>query len=300
MKCANLNKPQWLKLRVKCKCDTYDETERIVKKHRVRTICADGLCPNIRTCWGKKHAAFMILGDICTRRCTFCNIPHGDPKGCIDHNEPYSIACAARAMELKHIVITSVTRDDLRDGGAKQFVECITSIRSLNNNITIEVLTPDFYKKIGALESIAHAKPDVFNHNLETVSSLYAKIKPGANYTQKLNLLQKVKEIDEKIFTKSGIMLGLGENIHEVEQTMDDLRCAGVDFLTIGQYLPPSPTHMPVYDYVHPEIFSRYEEMAYRKGFIVVASSPLTRSSYHADDLFIQLKERKIQQNTTK
>lgn len=285
-------KPEWLKLRVGRQDEAYNETAEIVRAHGIRTICVEGACPNIHECWRKRHAAFMILGDICTRCCMFCNIRCGVPAVGVSRDEPERLAKAVQSMGLSHVVITSVTRDDLHDGGAGQFVACIRALRSLRLCPSIEVLTPDFYGKVGALEDVVRAKPDIFNHNLETVPSLYRVIKPGSCYDQKLDLLRRVKDIDSGVFTKSGIMLGLGETQCEVEILLDDLRAVDVDFITIGQYLQPSPTHAEVRAYITPEEFAYYGEIARSKGFKIVSSTPFTRSSYHADSLFAKFKEK--------
>jgi len=253
------------------------------------TVCEEAGCPNIGECWDKKHATFMIMGEICTRACAFCNVATGLP-GPLDPEEPANVANAVRQMGLSHVVITSVDRDDLPDGGAQHFVEVIGAIRTASPGTTIEVLTPDFLRKPGALEKVVAAKPDVFNHNLETVPSNYLTVRPGARYFHSIRLLQRVKELDPSMFTKSGIMVGLGETRNEVLQLMDDLRTADVDFLTIGQYLQPTRKHHPVKQFVTPEEFKSYETVAYAKGFLLVSSSPLTRSSHHAGEDFARLR----------
>src|SRR5690606_25842733 len=261
----------------------------IVKSNRLVTVCEEAGCPNIGECWDKKHATFMIMGEICTRACAFCNVATGLPTA-LDPEEPANVAKAVRQMGLSHVVVTSVDRDDLPDGGAQHFVEVIHAIRAASPATTIEVLTPDFLRKPGALEKVVAAKPDVFNHNLETVPSNYLTVRPGARYFHSIRLLQRVKEIDPTIFTKSGIMVGLGEERNEILQLMDDLRSANVDFMTIGQYLQPSRKHHPVKQFVTPEEFKSYETVAYAKGFLLVSFSPLTRSSHHAGEDFARLR----------
>jgi lipoic acid synthetase len=260
-----------------------------VKTHKLVTVCEEAGCPNIGECWDKKHATFMIMGEICTRACAFCNVATGIPTA-LDHDEPARVADAVKQMGLSHVVITSVDRDDLDDGGAEHFAEVIHAIRALTPDTTIEILTPDFLRKDGALEVVVAAKPDVFNHNLETVPSNYLTVRPGARYFHSIRLLQRVKELDPSIFTKSGIMVGLGEERNEILQLMDDLRSANVDFMTIGQYLQPSKKHHPVKRFVTPEEFKSYETIGKTKGFLLVASSPLTRSSHHAGEDFARLK----------
>ena len=255
----------------------------------LNTVCEEAACPNIGECWAKKHATVMILGSVCTRACAFCNVATGRPDQ-LDPHEPEHVAEAVATLGLEHVVITSVDRDDLDDGGADQFVQTIRRLRERRPATTIEILTPDFLRKDGALEAVVAAGPDVYNHNLETVPRLYPTIRPGARYFHSLRLLQRVKEIDPSRFTKSGIMVGLGESREEVLQVMDDLRSADVDFLTIGQYLQPTPKHAPVDRFVTPDEFKAYAQMAYGKGFLLVASSPLTRSSYHAGDDFARLR----------
>jgi lipoic acid synthetase len=260
-----------------------------VKSHNLVTVCEEAGCPNIGECWDKKHATFMIMGDICTRACAFCNVATGMP-GPLDPNEAENVGKAVAKMGLSHVVITSVDRDDLADGGAQHFADVIHAIRKATPGTTIEILTPDFLRKDGALEIVVAAKPDVFNHNLETVPSHYLTVRPGARYFHSIRLLQRVKELDPSMFTKSGIMVGLGEERNEVIQLMDDLRSANVDFITIGQYLQPSKKHHPVKKFVTPDEFKSYETVAYTKGFLMVASSPLTRSSHHAGDDFARLR----------
>lgn len=282
-----LQKPHWLKVRAPIGRQL-DETSQIVRKNGLNTVCEEAACPNRGECWSKQHAAFMILGSVCTRGCRFCNVKTGKPDQ-LDPHEPEKLAQAVVEMNLKHVVITSVDRDDLDDGGASHFAECIYAIRNSSPKTTIEVLTPDFLRKGDAYKLIVDAKPNVFNHNIETVPSLYSYIRPGARYFNSLNLLSKVKQMDNSIFTKSGLMVGLGETETEILQVMDDLRAANVDFITIGQYLRPTPSHAEVKKYVTPEEFQYYYQAAIAKGFLVVASSPLTRSSYHADDDFKRL-----------
>lgn len=268
------------------------ETTQLVQRLQLHTVCEEAACPNIGECWSKKQATFMILGDTCTRACRFCNIKTGRPHG-VDTEEPQRIAQATAEMALTHVVITSVTRDDLQDGGATQFADTIAAIRNLSPSTTIEVLTPDFLRKEGALAIVMAAKPDVFNHNLETVPRLYPTIRLGARYFHSLNLLSRAKDYYPHTFTKSGLMVGLGESQSEISQVMDDLRCAQVDFLTIGQYLQPTPAHYPVQNFLSQQNFEDYEALARRKGFLMVSASPLTRSSYHAGDDFMKLKAAK-------
>ncbi|MBN9598884.1 MAG: lipoyl synthase [Afipia sp.] len=281
-------KPDWIRVRAPTS-GGFSNTHKIVKENGLVTVCEEAGCPNIGECWSKKHATFMIMGDTCTRACAFCNVKTGLP-GALDHNEPEHIAIAVKKLGLAHVVITSVDRDDLADGGAEHFARTIAAIRADCPTTTIEILTPDFLRKDGALEKVVAAKPDVFNHNLETVPSRYLTVRPGARYFHSIRLLQQVKEIDPTIFTKSGIMVGLGEERHEVLQVMDDLRSADVDFLTIGQYLQPTLKHHAVMRYVTPEEFKGYETVAYTKGFLMVSASPLTRSSHHAGEDFAKLQ----------
>ncbi len=281
-------KPSWLKVKAPTS-KQYLETYDLIKEHKLNTVCQEAACPNIGECWSKKHATVMILGSTCTRACAFCNIKTGVPDK-LDPHEPDNLAMAISKLGLKHVVITSVDRDDLDDGGAGHFSQCIKKIKGLSPNMTVEVLTPDFRFKKGAIETVVAAKPDVYNHNIETVPRLYASIRPGARYYHSLRLLQNVKELDDSIFTKSGIMVGLGESKEEVLQVMDDMRAAGVDFMTIGQYLQPTPKHAEVKEFITPEHFEYYGKMAKIKGFLMVSSSALTRSSYHADEDFINLK----------
>src|SRR5262249_3497822 len=267
----------------------YAETSRIVREHGLNTVCVEASCPNIGECWEQRHATFMIMGDTCTRACAFCNVRTGLP-GPLDPAEPERVADAVAKLGLAHVVITSVDRDDLDDGGAGHFANVIRAIRARTPETTIEVLTPDFLRKDGAAETVVAARPDVFNHNLETVPALYLTVRPGARYFASLRLLQRAKELDPLMFTKSGVMVGVGEERNEVLQLMDDLRAADVDFLTIGQYLQPTRKHHAVARFVTPEEFKAYETIAYAKGFLMVASSPLTRSSHHAGDDFRRLR----------
>jgi lipoyl synthase len=283
-----LRKPDWIRVKAPVS-KGYAETRDIVRAHGLHTVCEEAGCPNIGECWTKRHATMMIMGDTCTRACAFCNVRTGMPNP-LDSAEPQNVAAAVAKLGLEHVVITSVDRDDLADGGGEHFAQVIRAIRSKTPITTIEVLTPDFLRKDGALETVVVAKPDVFNHNLETVPGLYLKIRPGARYFHSLRLLQQVKEIDPHMFTKSGIMVGLGEEREQVLQLMDDLRSANVDFLTIGQYLQPTRKHAEVKRFVTPEEFTAYERTAYAKGFLMVSASPLTRSSYHAGDDFARLR----------
>ncbi len=283
-----LRKPDWIRVKAPGS-PKWAETQRIVKEHGLVTVCEEAGCPNIGECWEKKHATFMIMGDTCTRACAFCNVKTGMPAA-LDPTEPASVADAVAKLGLSHVVITSVDRDDLADGGAQHFADVILAIRAVSPKTTIEILTPDFLRKEGALEIVVAAKPDVFNHNLETVPSKYLTVRPGARYFHSIRLLQRVKELDPTIFTKSGIMVGLGEERPEVLQLMDDLRSADVDFLTIGQYLQPTRKHHPVLKFVTPEEFKSYESVANAKGFLLVSSSPLTRSSHHAGEDFARLQ----------
>ena len=281
-------KPPWIRVKAPTSAG-YGETLRLMRAHGLHTVCEEAACPNIGECWSRGHVTVMILGDICTRACAFCNVKTGRP-GAVDALEPENLALSVARMGLKHVVVTSVDRDDLDDGGAAQFVRCIERIREASPGTTIEVLTPDFRNKEGALEAVIAARPDVYNHNLETVPRLYPTIRPGARYFHSLRLLDQAKKLDPTIFTKSGIMVGLGEERREVLQVMDDQRSADVDFLTIGQYLRPTPRHAPVDRYVTPDEFEDYRRLALARGFLMVASSPLTRSSYHADRDFETLR----------
>jgi lipoic acid synthetase len=287
-------KPNWIRSRI-LDSQNYFETKEIINKKRLHTVCQEASCPNISECWSKRHATFMIMGDTCTRACAFCNVKTGKPTH-LDPLEPTKIAQATKELKLKHVVITSVDRDDLEDGGAEHFSKTIQEIRKKNNQTTIEVLTPDFLRKGDVYKKVVSAAPDVFNHNIETVPSLYLKVRPGSKYFTSVNLLRSAKEINKKIFTKSGVMLGLGETRDEVLQVMDDLLEANVDFLTIGQYLQPSVKHYPLDRYVHPEEFAELKSIALLKGFLIVASSPLTRSSYHADEDFSKMKKLREKQ----
>lgn len=281
-------KPDWIRVRAP-QGGVYAETQAIVKQFKLTTVCEEAGCPNIGECWSKKHATFMIMGEVCTRACAFCNVATGKPDE-LDKMEPLRVGVAVEKMGLKHVVITSVDRDDLADGGAEHFVKTIEAIRFKSPNTTIEILTPDFKNKAGAVEIVAKARPDVFNHNLETVPRLYPTVRPGARYFTSLRVLEQAKEIDGTIFTKSGLMVGLDETKEEVGQVMDDLRAAGVDFLTVGQYLQPTPKHAPVDRFWTPEEFEGIEKMARAKGFLMVSASPLTRSSHHAGEDFERLK----------
>ena len=283
-----LKKPGWIRVKAPGSRG-YADTHRIVRENGLHTVCEEAGCPNIGECWEKKHATFLIMGDTCTRACAFCNVKTGLP-GPLDPAEPNHVAEATEKLGLRHVVVTSVDRDDLDDGGAAHFAAVIGAIRARCPQTTIEVLTPDFLRKDGALEQVVAAKPDVFNHNLETVPSLYLSVRPGARYFHSIRLLQRVKELDPAMFTKSGIMVGLGEERNEVLQVMDDLRSAEVDFLTIGQYLQPTRKHHSVMQFVTPDEFKAYEAAAYAKSFLMVSSSPLTRSSHHAGEDFARLK----------
>jgi lipoic acid synthetase len=286
-------KPDWIRVKAPNSA-AFAETRAIVKNNRLVTVCEEAGCPNIGECWEKKHATMMILGDVCTRACSFCNVATGKPKPGVDEGEPERIAAAVAQMGLDHVVITSVDRDDLEDGGAMHFVHTIKAIRRATPGTTIEILTPDFLRKDGWEYRVIDAHPDVFNHNLETVPRLYLSVRPGARYFHSLRLLQKVKDRDPSQFTKSGLMVGLGETKAEVLQVMDDMRSAGVDFLTIGQYLQPTRKHAVLDRYVTPEEFRAYEEIARAKGFLMVSASPLTRSSYHAGEDFAKLKAARM------
>ena len=284
-----LRKPAWIRVKAPVS-KGYAETREIVRSKGLVTVCEEAACPNIGECWDQRHATMMILGDTCTRACAFCNVRTGLP-GAVDADEPAKVARAVAEMGLRHVVITSVDRDDLADGGAKHFVDVIEAIRAASPGTTIEILTPDFLRKPeAAVASVIDARPDVFNHNLETVPRLYLSVRPGARYYNSLRLLERVKDRDPNAFTKSGLMVGLGETREEVMQVMDDMRSAGIDFLTIGQYLQPTRKHAPVDRYVTPEEFKAYEAVARAKGFAMVSASPLTRSSHHAGDDFAKLK----------
>jgi len=281
-------KPEWIRVKAPAGAG-YTRTRDIVRGHNLHTVCEEAGCPNIGECWDKAHATFMIMGDTCTRACAFCNVKTGLP-GALDPAEPGHVGAAVAKLELAHVVITSVDRDDLEDGGAAHFAATIRAIRESSPGTTIEILTPDFLRKTGAVERVMQSPPDVFNHNLETVPRLYLSIRPGARYYVSLRLLARVKEIDPSMFTKSGLMVGLGESREEIMQVMDDLRAAEVDFLTIGQYLQPTRKHAPVERFVPPDEFKALESIARAKGFLMVSASPLTRSSYHAGDDFARLR----------
>jgi lipoyl synthase len=286
-------KPDWIRVKAPGSA-RWAETNRIVRDNNLVTVCEEAGCPNIGECWEKKHATFMIMGDTCTRACAFCNVKTGLPQA-LDPDEPAKVADAVAKLGLQHVVITSVDRDDLADGGAGHFAAVIEAIRSRSPETTIEVLTPDFLRKNGALEIVVAARPDVFNHNLETVPSHYLTVRPGARYFHSVRLLQRIKELDSSIFTKSGIMVGLGEERNEILQLMDDLRSADVDFLTIGQYLQPTRKHHPVVRFVTPDEFKGLETTAYAKGFLLVSATPLTRSSHHAGEDFARLKSARLE-----
>ena len=281
-------KPDWIRVKAPTS-KGFAETRAIVRAKNLHTVCEEAACPNIGECWDKKHATMMIMGDTCTRACAFCNVKTGQPSA-LDPSEPDNVATAVAEMGLNHVVITSVDRDDLDDGGARHFAQVINAIREKAPEATIEILTPDFLRKDGAAEIVIDARPDVFNHNLETVPRLYLSIRPGARYYHSMRLLERVKERDPQMFTKSGIMVGLGESREEVMQVMDDMRSAGVDFITIGQYLQPTRRHAPVDRFVTPDEFQSYEALARAKGFLMVSASPLTRSSHHAGEDFARLR----------
>ena len=287
-------KPSWIRSKL-TNSQEFFLTKSIVNQHKLKTVCQEANCPNITECWSKRHATFLIMGDTCTRACAFCDVITGKPNK-LDPLEPVKISSAVKKLNLKHAVITSVDRDDLYDGGANHFYEVITETRKNNPKTTIEVLTPDFLRKGDSYKKVVEAKPDVFNHNIETVPGLYRKVRPGSRYFSSVELLKNVKNIDKNIFTKSGLMVGLGENKEEVLQVMDDLRSAEVDFLTIGQYLQPSVKHYPLDRYYRPEEFEELKALAKSKGFLLVSSSPLTRSSYHADEDFTKLQKNRINQ----
>jgi len=282
-------KPHWIRSKI-TNSQFFFQTKKVVNENKLVTVCEEANCPNITECWSKKHATFMIMGDTCTRACAFCDVKTGKPTS-LDIYEPYKISIAVKKLNLKHVVITSVDRDDLDDGGSNHFFDVITATRKKNPNTSIEVLTPDFLRKGDAYKKILESDLDVFNHNIETVPRLYTKVRPGARYFGSLELLKNAKKYNKKIFTKSGIMVGLGEGKDEIMQVMDDLRSAEVDFLTIGQYLQPSSKHHPLDRYYHPDEFKEFKNIAKIKGFLLVSSSPLTRSSYHADEDFKKLQE---------
>ena len=288
-------KPYWIKTKI-FNPRKYIETKEVLAKKKLNTVCQEASCPNISECWSKNHATFMIMGDTCTRACSFCNVRTGKPS-LLDPLEPINIAMATKELNLKHVVITSVDRDDLKDGGAYHFSKVIKEVRKINKNTTIEVLTPDFLRKGDAYHKVVNANPDVFNHNIETVPNLYKNVRQGSNYIASIELLKSAKKINNKLFTKSGIMLGLGEKKNEVLQVMDDLIDANVDFLTIGQYLQPTPKHFPLSRYIHPDEFNDLKKIALSKGFLIVSSSPLTRSSYHADEDFKKMKKLREKQS---
>ena len=285
-------KPEWIRSKLSNSKEFF-LTKTIINKNNLVTVCQEANCPNITECWSKRHATFMIMGDTCTRACAFCDVKTGKP-GKLDDLEPIKISQAVKKLNLKHVVITSVDRDDLKDGGSNHFFDVINQTRKINPNTTIEVLTPDFLRKGEAYKRVLEANPDVFNHNIETVPSLYTKVRPGSRYFASLELLKNAKEINKKVFTKSGIMVGLGENKDEILQVMDDLKSAEVDFLTIGQYLQPSVKHFPLDRYYTPQEFEELGAIAKAKGFLLVSSSPLTRSSYHADEDFAKLQQNRI------
>ena len=285
-------KPSWIRSKI-TNSKEFFTTKTIVNENNLKTVCQEANCPNITECWSKKHATFLIMGDTCTRACAFCDVITGKPKN-LDPFEPIKISNAIKKLNLKHVVITSVNRDDLEDGGSSHFRKVIEVTKKNNANTTIEILTPDFLRKGDAYKQVIKAKPDVFNHNIETVPSLYRKVRPGSRYFGSLELLKKVKEIDNEIFTKSGLMVGFGEAKDEIIQVMDDLRSVNVNFLTIGQYLQPSVKHFPLYRYYLPEEFDELKDIALSKGFLLVSSTPLTRSSYHADNDFLRLKQNKL------
>ncbi|WP_108683551.1 lipoyl synthase [Methyloceanibacter sp. wino2] len=287
-----MRKPEWIRVKAPGN-HALDGTRETLQRHGLHTVCEEAACPNIGECWSKRHATVMIMGDVCTRACAFCNVATGKPAH-LDPDEPMRTADAIAELGLTHVVVTSVDRDDLADGGAAHFARTITAIRKAAPETTIEVLTPDFMRKTGALEIVLEARPDVFNHNIETVPSLYRRIRPGAEFSHSARLLKEAKRIDPAVFTKSGIMVGLGETDDEVESVMDDLRAADVDFLTIGQYLQPTRKHAAIDRFVTPERFADYKRLAEAKGFLLVASTPLTRSSYHAAEDFVQLKAARL------
>ena len=287
-------KPSWIKSKL-TNSQEFFLTKSIVNQYKLKTVCQEANCPNITECWSKRHATFLIMGDTCTRACAFCDVITGKPKA-VDPLEPLKISSAIHKLNLKHAVITSVDRDDLDDGGASHFSRVISETRKINKKTTIEVLTPDFLRKGDAYKMLVEANPDVFNHNIETVPGLYRKVRPGSRYFASIELLKNTKKINKNIFTKSGLMVGLGENKDEVLQVMDDLRFAEVDFLTIGQYLQPSVKHHPLDRYYRPDEFRELKDIAKSKGFLLVSSSPLTRSSYHADEDFAELKKNRINQ----
>jgi lipoic acid synthetase len=291
---AQPKKPSWIRVKAPTS-EGYKKTRDIMRENRLVTVCEEAGCPNVGECWSQGHATMMIMGEVCTRACTFCNIATGKPPESLDAFEPGRVAAAVKKLGLNHVVITSVDRDDVEDGGAEHFAQTIRAVRRQSPDTTIEILTPDFIRCApDALETVVAAKPDVFNHNLETVPGLYPEVRPGARYFHSLRLLQRVKELDPAMFTKSGIMVGLGEDRQSVLQVMDDMRAADIDFLTIGQYLQPTPKHHRVDRFVTPDEFSGYEKAAYGKGFLMVSATPLTRSSYHAGDDFARLRSARL------
>ncbi|WP_226780875.1 lipoyl synthase [Oceaniglobus trochenteri] len=291
---AQPKKPAWIRVKAPGG-EGYSKTRNIMREHNLVTVCEEAGCPNVGECWSQGHATMMIMGEVCTRACTFCNIATGKPPEALDVFEPGRVADAVKKLGLNHVVITSVDRDDVEDGGAEHFAQTIRAVRRQSPKTTIEILTPDFIRCApDALEKVVAAKPDVFNHNLETVPGLYPEVRPGARYFHSLRLLQRVKELDPEIFTKSGIMVGLGEDAQAVRQVMDDMRAADVDFVTIGQYLQPTPKHHRVDRFVTPEEFASYDKAAWGKGFLMVSATPLTRSSYHAGDDFRRLREARL------
>jgi lipoyl synthase len=290
-----LRKPPWLRVRI-AESPAFLETRARIRRHRLGTVCEEAACPNLHECWAKGHATVMVLGTVCTRACAFCNVATGRPDA-VDADEPRRLAEAVAELGLRHVVVTSVDRDDLPDGGAGHFVACIEAIRARAPGAHVEVLTPDFRHKPGAVEAVAAARPDVYNHNVETVPRLYRRIRPGASYEHSVRLLARVRELAPETFTKSGLMLGLGEHADEVHAVMDGLRAADVDFLTIGQYLRPTPRHAPVERYVEPAEFEAHADAARERGFLLVSSSPLTRSSYHADEDFAKLHRARSQRS---
>ena len=291
---AQPKKPSWIRVKAPTS-EGYKKTRDIMRENRLVTVCEEAGCPNVGECWSQGHATMMIMGEVCTRACTFCNIATGKPPESLDAFEPGRVAVAVKKLGLNHVVITSVDRDDVEDGGAEHFAQTIRAVRRQSPDTTIEILTPDFIRCApAALETVVAVKPDVFNHNLETVPGLYPEVRPGARYFHSLRLLQRVKELDPAMFTKSGIMVGLGEDRQSVLQVMDDMRAADIDFLTIGQYLQPTPKHHRVDRFVTPDEFAGYEKAAYGKGFLMVSATPLTRSSYHAGDDFAQLRSARL------
>ena len=290
-------KPNWIRSKL-LNSKEFFITKSVINQNNLVTVCQEANCPNITECWSKRHATFMIMGDTCTRACGFCDVKTGKPDN-LDPFEPYKISYAVKKLNLKHVVITSVDRDDLPDGGSQHFFEVIKTIQKNNPNTSIEVLTPDFLRKGEAYKKVLEANPDVFNHNIETVPSLYRKVRPGARYFGSLELLKNSKQINKNVFTKSGLMVGLGETKDEILQVMDDLISANVDFLTIGQYLQPSPKHFPLVRYYHPDEFNELEQQAKAKGFLLVSSSPMTRSSYHADEDFKVLQKNRLRTNAS-